>query len=84
MTDIDSIRAKYIVDIADAKDEATLEEVRLAALGKKGEISLIMRALGAMDPQERQTEAGVRRARVPAAGPDLRRGRARQAADDHL
>ena len=56
MTDIDSIRGKYIVDIAAAKDEATLEEVRLAALGKKGEISLIMRALGAMDPQERQTE----------------------------
>ncbi|HAQ46141.1 MAG TPA: phenylalanine--tRNA ligase subunit alpha [Rhodobacter sp.] len=56
MTDIDSIRGKYIVDIAAANDEATLEEVRLAALGKKGEISLIMRALGAMDPQERQTE----------------------------
>jgi phenylalanyl-tRNA synthetase alpha chain len=56
MTDIDSIRGKYIVDIAAAKDEATLEEVRLAALGKKGEISLIMRALGAMDPHERQTE----------------------------
>ena len=29
-------------------------------------------------------QAAVRRARVPAAGPDLRRGRARQAADDHL
>ncbi|MEZ7813016.1 MAG: phenylalanine--tRNA ligase subunit alpha [Paracoccaceae bacterium] len=51
---MDSIRGKYITHIAAAQDEASLEDVRLAALGKKGEISLMMRALGGMDPQERQ------------------------------
>ena len=37
-----------------AADEAALEDVRVAALGKKGEISLKMRELGKMTPEERQ------------------------------
>ena len=55
MTDLTTLRGKYIAAIANASDEATLEEVRLAALGKKGEISLKMRELGGMSPEERQT-----------------------------
>ncbi|MFD2814872.1 phenylalanine--tRNA ligase subunit alpha [Paracoccus aerius] len=38
-----------------ATDPSEIEEVRLAALGKKGEISLKMRELGRMSPEERQT-----------------------------
>ncbi len=60
MTDLDSIREKYASAIAAAGDEAALEAVRVAALGKKGEVSGLMRALGAMAPDERQ-----------AAGPAL-------------
>jgi phenylalanyl-tRNA synthetase alpha chain len=55
MDDITGLRAKYLAAIAAAEDEAALEAVRLAALGKKGEVSLAMRGLGAMSPEERQT-----------------------------
>ena len=51
---MDDLRNKYVAAIAVAKDEAQLEDLRLAALGKKGEISLMMRALGQMEPQARQ------------------------------
>ena len=50
---MDDLKAKYLDLIAKAADEAAIEEVRLAALGKKGEISLQMRELGKMTPEER-------------------------------
>jgi phenylalanyl-tRNA synthetase alpha chain len=56
---MDELRQKYLGAVAGAADEAALEEVRIAALGKKGEISGLMRQLGAMDPAERQA-AGAR------------------------
>nr|WP_203565949.1 phenylalanine--tRNA ligase subunit alpha [Aurantimonas aggregata] len=43
--------------IADAPDEAALEAVRVAALGKKGELSELLKGLGRMSPDERR-EAG--------------------------
>ncbi|MCE5973567.1 phenylalanine--tRNA ligase subunit alpha [Sinirhodobacter sp. WL0062] len=55
MNALDVLKAKYLDGIAQAADEAALEELRLAALGKKGEISLKMRELGQMSPEERQT-----------------------------
>lgn len=55
MTTLDVLKAKYLEGIAAAADEASLEELRLAALGKKGEISLKMRELGQMTPEERTT-----------------------------
>ncbi|MEM7546436.1 MAG: phenylalanine--tRNA ligase subunit alpha [Pseudomonadota bacterium] len=48
------LRSSYLGQISAASDEATLEAVRLAALGKKGEVSLKMRELGKMSPEERQ------------------------------
>jgi phenylalanyl-tRNA synthetase alpha chain len=51
---MDDLRNKYVAAIADAADEAMLEDLRLAALGKKGEISLKMRELGQMAPEARQ------------------------------
>ncbi|MBS8226612.1 phenylalanine--tRNA ligase subunit alpha [Vannielia litorea] len=51
---MDELRGKYIEAIAGATDEAALEELRLAAVGKKGEVSLKMRELGKMSPEERQ------------------------------
>tara|TARA_R110002096_G_scaffold47539_17_gene126761 strand:+ start:9097 stop:10176 length:1080 start_codon:yes stop_codon:yes gene_type:complete len=53
MTALDDLKGKYLTAVAEAADEAGLEEVRLAALGKKGEISLKMRELGKMSPEER-------------------------------
>jgi len=57
---MDDLKSKYLSRIADASDEAALEEIRLAAVGKKGEVALKMRELGKMTPEERQ-----------AAGPAL-------------
>ena len=54
MTDLDTLRSTYLARVADASDANALEDVRLAALGKKGEISLKMRELGQMAPDERQ------------------------------
>jgi len=57
---LDELRARWLSRIAEAEDEAALEAARVAALGKKGEVSLKMRELGRMTPEERQ-----------AAGPAL-------------
>ena len=51
---MDDLKAKYLGEIAGAADEAALEAIRLAAVGKKGEVSLKMRELGKMTPEERQ------------------------------
>ena len=55
MMDTDALRAKYLAATAAAEDEAALEAVRLAALGKKGEISALMATLGKMEPEARKT-----------------------------
>jgi phenylalanyl-tRNA synthetase alpha chain len=51
---MDDLRDKYISLIAEAADEAALEDLRVQAVGKKGEVSLKMRELGKMSPEERQ------------------------------
>jgi len=51
---MDDLRGKYIDLIAKAADEAALEALRVEAVGKKGEISLKMRELGKMSPEERK------------------------------
>lgn len=51
---MDDLRDKYLAAIADAADEASLEDLRVQAVGKKGEVSLKMRELGKMTPEERQ------------------------------
>ena len=58
MQGLDTLKAKYLSAIATAADEAALEDVRVTALGKKGEISLMMRDLGQMDPTQRQAAGG--------------------------
>jgi len=56
MTELDPLRDKYLSEISEANDESALEAVRIAALGKKGEISLMMRELGRMSDAERKTK----------------------------
>jgi len=51
---MDDLKQKYLGLIADAADEAAIEDLRVQAVGKKGEISLQMRELGKMTPEERQ------------------------------
>ncbi len=51
---MDDLKQKYLDLIAGAADEATIEDIRLQAVGKKGEVALKMRELGKMTPEERQ------------------------------
>ncbi len=53
---MDDLRQKYLELVAGAADEATLEDIRLQAVGKKGEVALAMRELGKMTPEERQVQ----------------------------
>ncbi|MEM6619314.1 MAG: phenylalanine--tRNA ligase subunit alpha [Pseudomonadota bacterium] len=48
------LKTRWLDAIAEAADEPALEAVRVAALGKKGEVSLRMRELGKMTADERQ------------------------------
>ena len=43
---MDNLKSKYLTLIASVGDETGLEDLRVQALGKKGEISLQMRELG--------------------------------------
>ena len=52
---MDDLRDKYLQAIAAVADESALEDLRVQAVGKKGEISLKMRDLGKMTPEERKT-----------------------------
>ncbi len=56
MTDLASLESHILAEIAAAGDEAALEAVRVAALGKKGSISALLSTLGKMSPDERKTE----------------------------
>src|SRR4051794_27962639 len=56
MTDLAKLESEILADIAAAADEAALEAVRVAALGKKGSISALLSTLGKMSPDERKTE----------------------------
>lgn len=51
---ITALKDELTAQIAGANDLAKLEEARLAALGKKGRITDLMKSLGAMEPEERK------------------------------
>ena len=54
MSDSHSLQREILGAIAAAPDEAALESIRVAALGKKGAISELLKTLGAMTPDERK------------------------------
>jgi phenylalanyl-tRNA synthetase alpha chain len=56
--ELDTVKAKWVAAAAAAASSAALEEIRVEALGKKGEITGLMKGLGAMSPEERRS-AGV-------------------------
>ncbi len=57
MHDLDALERQLTDAIAGAADLDALEAARVAALGKKGALTRMMRGLGAMDPAERQAVA---------------------------
>ncbi|HEV2651813.1 MAG TPA: phenylalanine--tRNA ligase subunit alpha [Rhizomicrobium sp.] len=54
MSDISALESELQGAIASAPDEAALEAIRVAALGKKGSISELLKTLGSMTPDERK------------------------------
>ena len=51
MSDLEKLEADLLAAVSATKDEATLETVRVAALGKKGSISELLSTLGKMSPE---------------------------------
>jgi phenylalanyl-tRNA synthetase alpha chain len=59
MSDITTLQDDLLNQISAAGDEAALEAVRIAALGKKGSISALLATLGKMSPEQRKTEGAA-------------------------
>ena len=55
MSDLEQLEKAIMADIEKADDEAAIEAVRVGALGKKGSVSELLKGLGRMSPEERQT-----------------------------
>ena len=54
MTNTHVVETDLMAKVAAAEDEAALEAVRVAALGKSGVISGLLASLGRMQPEERK------------------------------
>jgi phenylalanyl-tRNA synthetase alpha chain len=55
MTDIASLESELLAAITQAGDEATLENIRIGALGKAGSVTALLKTMGALSPDERKT-----------------------------
>ncbi|WEZ84982.1 phenylalanine--tRNA ligase subunit alpha [Rhizobium sp. 32-5/1] len=59
MSELDTLERTLMDAIAAAADEPSIEAVRVGALGKKGSISDLLKTLGTMTPEERQTRGAA-------------------------
>jgi phenylalanyl-tRNA synthetase alpha chain len=56
MSDVKTLEPEILGAIAAAADEAALEAVRIAALGKSGSVSALLKTLGSMTPEQRKEQ----------------------------
>jgi len=56
MTDLSQLESDLAARVDAAADLAALEAVRVAALGKSGQVSELLKSLGAMSPEERRAQ----------------------------
>ena len=54
MTNVEALEAELMAELERAGDLDALEQVRIAALGKKGRLTAEMKTLGSMDPETRK------------------------------
>jgi phenylalanyl-tRNA synthetase alpha chain len=59
VSDLGKLETEILAAIAAAADEAALENVRVAALGKKGSISALLATLGKMAAEERKVQGAA-------------------------
>ena len=56
MKDPSVLENELLSEIAAAKDEAAVEAIRIAALGRSGSVSALLKTLGAMTPEQRREQ----------------------------
>jgi phenylalanyl-tRNA synthetase alpha chain len=56
MTDLRPLETELLAAVANATDESALEAVRVAALGRNGSISALLKTLGTMSPESRKEQ----------------------------
>src|SRR5262245_1008646 len=56
MTDLRALETELLAAVAHATDEPALEAVRVAALGRNGSISALLKTLGTMSPEARKEQ----------------------------
>jgi phenylalanyl-tRNA synthetase alpha chain len=56
MTDLRALETELLAAVAAANDEAALEALRVAALGRNGSVSALLKTLGTMTPETRKEQ----------------------------
>src|SRR5580658_5843548 len=56
MTDTAQLEQTILAEVAAAGDDAALEAVRVAALGKSGSVTALLKSLGTLLPDERKSQ----------------------------
>ena len=59
MTDLHALETELLAAVTNASDEPALEAVRVAALGRNGSISTLLKPLGTMSPEARKEQGAV-------------------------
>jgi phenylalanyl-tRNA synthetase alpha chain len=59
MTDTEQLEQQILAVVAAAADEAALEAVRVATLGKNGSVTALLKRLGALSPEERKSRGAL-------------------------
>src|SRR5262249_60652189 len=59
MTDLRALETELLAAVASANDESALETVRVAALGRNGSISALLKTLGTMSPVARKEQGAL-------------------------
>lgn len=54
---LEEIRANAARELAEASDSQALESLRVKYLGKKGEVTSILKQMGKLSPEERRSSA---------------------------
>src|SRR5579863_6405583 len=56
MSDTAQLEQQILAEVSAASDEAAIEAVRVAALGKSGSVTALLKTLGTLPPEERKTQ----------------------------
>src|SRR3546814_19037569 len=55
MTDIETLKSELLAEVAGAANLDAIEAVRVKALGKQGQVTALLKTMGSLSPEERQT-----------------------------